>query len=546
MYRFILLPALLCWLTAVSQTDTAVIMYYNVLNYPGSTASRVQYFRTVNRYVEPDIILITELVSNAGAQMLLQDGLNVYGETKYHMATFIDGYDTDNMLFYNSDMFTLYSQDTIQTALRNIGEYVLFYNVGQPYSPTDTVFLYLYVSHLKAGTGSTNEQQRLAEVNIYKQHVNAKPGIENMFFGGDLNLYSSSEPAYDALINNGTYPLTDVLPAGSWQNNAAFSSIHTQSTRTAQFGGGATGGLDDRFDFILFTGDVLTGSNKVTYIPGSYIPVGNDGQHLNLALIDLPVNTSVPDSVLQALYQMSDHLPVIGKFIIETEAMPVDYALDLKVYLEGAFRDSLMTTALATLLPLSQPFNQEPWNYSGTESVTDIPPGVTDWVLVELRDAVSASAATSVTAIARQAAFLMGDGSVRSLDGSGNQQFNNLTIEQSIYTVVWHRNHLGVMGAFPAQLTGNIYHYDFTGSADQTFGGISACAELEPGKWGMIAGDSDGNGIIDINDKTLYWNIQTGQSGYLPADFNFDLRVDNVDKDDFLLPNYLKATFIPE
>ena len=30
----------------------------------------------------------------------------------------------------------------------------------------------------------------------------------------------------------------------------------TQSTRTAAFGGGATGGLDDRFDLILFSQSV--------------------------------------------------------------------------------------------------------------------------------------------------------------------------------------------------------------------------------------------------------------------------------------------------
>ena len=100
--------ALVCWLQVFSQGDTATIMYYNVLNYPGSTSSRVQYFRTVNQYAQPDIILITELISEVGAQILLQDGLNVFGETKYQMASFVDGYDSDNILFYNSEMFSLY------------------------------------------------------------------------------------------------------------------------------------------------------------------------------------------------------------------------------------------------------------------------------------------------------------------------------------------------------------------------------------------------------------------------------------------------------
>ncbi len=245
--------ALQCYgnLVGFSQTDTATIMYYNVLNYPGSTGSRVQYFRQINQYVKPDLILITELISGNGAQTLLQDGLNVFGETKYEKAAFIDGPDTDNMLFYNSDKFTLYSQDTIGTLPRRMNEYVLYYNLQQP--AEDTVFFYFYVAHLKASTGY--ESERLDEVLKFKDYVNAKPNIENMIFGGDLNFYNaSSEPAYWSLINDGLYPLNDVLPAGDWHDDAAFASIHTQSPRTAQFGGGATGGMDDRFDFMLIHG----------------------------------------------------------------------------------------------------------------------------------------------------------------------------------------------------------------------------------------------------------------------------------------------------
>jgi hypothetical protein len=538
--------ALICWLQVFSQGDTATIMYYNVLNYPGSTSSRVQYFRTVNQYAQPDIILITELISEVGAQILLQDGLNVFGETKYQMASFVDGYDSDNILFYNSEMFSLYSQDTIQTALRNIGEYVLYYKIQEPYSPMDTVFLYFYVSHLKAGTGSANEQQRLMEVYRYKQHVDANPGIENMFFGGDLNFYSSSEPAYSALISQGIYPLNDVLPAGNWQNNSAYSSIHTQSTRTASFGGGATGGLDDRFDFILFTDDVLSGSHRVTYLPGSCIPLGNDGQHLNLALIDPPANTSVPDSVIQALYYMSDHLPVISKVIIQPEEIQLDYFIDVKLFLEGPFQDSIMTTTLLPLLPLSQPYNQQPWNYFGNEAVSQIPPDVVDWVLIELRDAVSANDANASTTIARQAAFLAKDGSVRCLDGSGPELFNNLAIQHSLFITIWHRNHLGIMSASPAQLNSDIYSFDFTIGQYQTFGGLSGCVEVGSGKYGMIAGDSNGSGIIEMNDKTNGWQLQSGLSGYLMSDFNLDAVVENQDKDDYLLKNLQKASQVPQ
>ena len=172
----------------------------------------------------------------------------------------------------------------------------------------------------------------------YKQHINSKPNIENMIFGGDLNLLNSAtDDSYNALIIEGLYPLNDVLPAGNWHDNSAYAGIHTQSPRTAQFGGGAPGGMDDRFDFMLFTDDILSGSNNVSYINNSCKAFGNDGQHFNAALTDSPVNTSLPDSIIQAIYNMSDHLPVISKFIIQPDIVQQNYELSLKVFLEGPF-----------------------------------------------------------------------------------------------------------------------------------------------------------------------------------------------------------------
>jgi len=246
--------------------------------------------------------------------------LNVYGNYSYKKAEFTDGPDSDNMMFYDSTKVTLYSQDVITTELRYINEYVLYKN-----EPTnDTVFLYMYSAHLKASTGSVNQQKRLAEVREFKSWIDSKPVIENIFFGGDFNFYSASEPAYDTLVNYGVRILNDPLSTGSWHDNPSYASIHSQSTRTSQFGGGASGGLDDRFDFILYSDDVKYGTNGINYIPNSCKSIGNDGEHLNIAIIDPPTNTVVPDSVLQALYYMSDHMPVICDLEISLGTYQVD------------------------------------------------------------------------------------------------------------------------------------------------------------------------------------------------------------------------------
>jgi hypothetical protein len=60
----------------------------------------------------------------------------------------------------------------------------------------------------------------------------------------------------------------------------------------------------------------MTDVAGMKYIPGTYKAIGQDGLHLNDALIDLPTNTSAPANVIQALYEMSDHLPVRADYKI--------------------------------------------------------------------------------------------------------------------------------------------------------------------------------------------------------------------------------------
>lgn len=526
--------------------DTLQVMYFNVLNYPGSTADRVEHFRTINQYIKPDILVITEILSESGSNMLLQDGLNVYGANNYLPANFINGYDTDNMLFYNGDKLVLHSQDTIETALRCINEYILYYKTDS-YTPTDdTVFMRFYVAHLKASSGSTNEQKRLQEVLRFKNHIDNIPNAKNIFFGGDFNTYSSSDPAYQSLINDGLYPLNDPLPAGNWHDNEDYAMVHTQSPRTAQFGGGATGGMDDRFDFILYSDDVIDGSNGITFIPNSCYAFGNDGNHFNVSLLDAPQNTSVPDSVIQAIYYMADHLPVLCKIEVQLPELHPDKYLDLKIYLEGAFSGSNMNTNLISFLPEVQPFNQFPWNYDGLESTSGyLLNNTTDWVLIELRETTGdAITATPDTKIWEQACLLLNDGTIISTIDNKLPKLD-VNVENNLYVIVKHRNHLDIMSADPLILTDSIYSLDFSISEDQVLGITEGYKEISPGVWGMVSGDANGDRLINLLDK-LIWINQAGKSGYLPADFNLDTQIDNSDKNEYWIINQEYFSTIPE
>jgi hypothetical protein len=136
----------------MAQADNLRVMYYNILDYPYSDPGRAPYFRTINRYLEADVILVTELKTLTGANTLLDQALNVYGTTHYQKAVYTSGTYSENLLYYNSDKLILYSQDVIYTSLRDINEYVLYYKSGDLGSTNDTIFFYFYVA-LKSQPG---------------------------------------------------------------------------------------------------------------------------------------------------------------------------------------------------------------------------------------------------------------------------------------------------------------------------------------------------------------------------------------------------------
>jgi hypothetical protein len=203
-----------------------------------------------------------------------------------------------------------------------------------------------------------------------------------------------------------------------------------------------------------------------------------------------------------------------------------------------------MTTNLNNLLPLTSPYGQSPWNLPGNPAVSAIPnTDIIDWILVELRDAPDAPSAGSGSMIMQKAGFLLKNGSVVDLDGQSNMQFTG-TISQQLYAVIRHRNHLGIMSAQPLDLSGNVYTYNFSLDSGSAFS--EGQKHLAAAVWGMIAGDSDASGIINLNDKNQNWKTESGHAGYLSGDFNFNGEIDNTDKNEYLIINYLNFSDIPQ
>lgn len=222
--------------------------------------------------------------------------------------------------------------------------------------------------------------------------------------------------------------------------------------------------------------------------------------------------------------------------------------VSLKAYLVGPLNGNEMNNLLNTSgnLPLSHPYYNAPWFYTGTESVASIPNlNVVDWILVELREtAGNAASATPDKIVLSQAGFILKNGIITGLDGVNPLQFN-LEITDNLYVVLWHRNHTGIMTAQAVTKVNGIYTYDFT-LVNKIYGGSSGGIEPSPGVWAMAGGSGNTNRQVDNLDKNEVWHNQLGSMGYLQGDYNLSGLVSAADKTDIWQGSSGKASQVPE
>ncbi|QQS35330.1 MAG: endonuclease/exonuclease/phosphatase family protein [Ignavibacteriales bacterium] len=448
--------------TAASQTQHT-IMTYNILNYPFTdTTSRNPYFRTIFQNIQPDILVVQEIVSQASVDSFLSKILNS-SSSGYAAGTFINGPDLDRAIFYKSSLFTFISNTPIATPLRDINEFKLVHN-----STNDT--LRIYAVHLKANDTSADSLQRAEEVDSLRKRTNSLPPNSNFIVLGDFNIYSANEAAYQKLLNQsqpGYFRDPFNLP-GTW-NNGAYALHHTQSTRTRSFNDGATGGLDDRFDMILMSQSIMN-SGGITFVPGTYLAYGNDGNHFNDS-INQPPNTAVGQQIADALHYASDHLPVIAAFSFDSQSVQ----LSVTTLIEGFYNGSSM---------------------------------VQDTITVELRESVS-----PFTLVDEAKVFL-------SNSGNGTATFYNAENNTPYYIAVKHRNTIETWSAVPQTFINSNLTYDFTTASSKAFGNNMKLAGT---KWCLYSGDVNQDGVVNqIDLNTVYASNVSGAVGYLNTDITGD------------------------
>ena len=197
----------------------------------------------------------------------------------------------------------------------------------------------------------------------------------------------------------------------------------------------------------------------------------------------------------------------------------------LRRLLPGQSPQSQLVQATAS----GQPYQGAPWNYSGLEGINfqdyDYGDDDVDWVLVSLRLDQDVS-----STVMKLAGIIQRDGSIRVSDCMA------LPDGDAFFIVVEHRNHLPIMSPSAIPVVNGVLVFDFTTQDSFTYPASFGQKELMSGIWTAFAGNTyqgdDFNGSDDINieDKSVWYNLNGTFDLYHEADHNLDGDINGSDK----------------
>lgn len=324
-------------------------MFYNTLNYNSNTESetRTPFLKTILDDVQPDVFMVCELKNELASNYLYTNAIlpfNANFKKADFKASQSPATDLLQMVYYNSSKLTLLFNAVIPTGVRDINHYTFQLNTDD--AATNPILLEVFVTHLKASRGNENMQKREESVDLFVRELERLDPNSFVIFAGDFNFYTSNEPGFLKIIdtsnsiqiidpinrlcpefpNNGiNYFNEDNYDSTYFWNNNSFADVHSQSTRSAQLNGdGAGGGMDDRFDFIMISKN-LTTSNNLYYVENSYKTIGNNGNCYNSFVSNTECTGEFSQSLRNALFNFSDHLPIALELESNKNTLSVTY-----------------------------------------------------------------------------------------------------------------------------------------------------------------------------------------------------------------------------
>jgi hypothetical protein len=347
---------------------------------------------------------------------------------------------------------------------------------------------------------------------VYSVELKSTSGMQNIVFKNNI-FYYDSNVKYGIYLENwyqdgvygglGSFVFTNNLyyTAGS-KSNLFHSDFTSQNYSTISAWQSATGyETNSLYANPLFTnyntGDYLIQGNSPAIGSGSFV-----GLNYDINGTQVPVYS--PD---MGAYQ---HINTQNIFV------------DIKILIEGIYNNESMSTYfnVNNMIPLSQPYNTSPWNYTGSESVSKIPANIVDWILVELRST------SNYSLVASRAGFLKNTGTIVDLDGISSLRFNNIS-SGNYYIVIKYINTIETWsknGGLP--FTDATVSYDFTTAESQAFGNNLI---LVGTKWCIYSGDINKDGDVDADDIASINSDNDDFTYHVANDLNGDGIVDLSD-----------------
>ena len=350
-------------LAPLTPADGLRVAAWNITGFSATdTANLVTavYGEFEGRSFAPDVILVQELTTQTSINALvtaLNTGLGIPGD--WAAAPFFTGSSggLNNGLVYRTSRL-----DLIDTAFLWSGSttanprHLVRYDLRLAGYASGEAMLSMYPIHMKAGTASSDQQRRLIEAQRLRADTTALPEGRHFIIGGDTNIQTSSQAAYQELTGfqaeNSGRVFDPIAAPGSWNNNGAFRFIHTQDPVGA-------GGMDDRHDQLLISGTLGDGDgldyrgqfampwNHTTWNDAnhSYRCWGNDGSSFD---IDLRTegNEMVGPAIAQALKVLAmpaGHLPVYLELVVPARVDADQFILDFGTVQRGDPASALLT-----------------------------------------------------------------------------------------------------------------------------------------------------------------------------------------------------------
>jgi hypothetical protein len=333
-----------------------------------------------------------------------------------------------------------------------------------------------------------------------------------------------------AISPGGNFTITAIQTAGSISGTSNTFTVNNSSPSTVSISPTSKTTGEPGF-VITINGSNFNTASVVRFNGSDRTTIFNNSTQLTATILSSDIDTS-------GSFPVTVFTPAPGGGTSTAQQLLVNPpVVNAKIYLEGPFSGSTMSTALRTgnLIPLTQPYNIAPFTFTGTENVVSIPANVVDWVLLELRTGTG-----SASRVARRAAFIRNDGVIVDLNGTSPVSFPTAPLG-NYFIVIHHRNHLSVMTPSAVTLSQSSTLYDFSTGLTQYFGGSAKA--LGGGRFGMYGGDYSSDGFLDAADFIGPDN-DVFLTGYRKSDLNLD---GFVDVSDFAFPdnNVFIGTNVP-